>query len=337
MFTLPQLCGQWDPHVVDLSKAMALRYSDVLAGNDPPTDDALGYLKHDLTPLNNELQDIDRSITILKLTLASLTKQKGHMLNFLAAFDAISTPIRRIPDEILEEIFYVCLPTHRNPMPITSESPLLLTLVCKKWRKLALGSQRLWSKIHVAVTGGGSFDQLDRWALTLGRIRTWLNLSHNLPLSISMKATIQREGRCITRQQWLRMQHNALLLLLDNAYRCRSLEIKCPYGTHDTLLDMISKKSISFPLLRDLRVQATHIYEYFAEIEDEDSPIRFREGEVFEKPLYAWLSTAPSLSEVCLSQETRFGLPPPSPLHLQKPWLIIYQVCLRKTPPALGW
>lgn len=52
--------------------------------------------------------------------------------------------IFRLPDELLEEIFSLSTPTDRE-----SNGNLGLAQVCARWRKVALGSPRLWSRVVV--------------------------------------------------------------------------------------------------------------------------------------------------------------------------------------------
>ncbi|KAJ3548724.1 hypothetical protein NMY22_g1161 [Coprinellus aureogranulatus] len=60
-------------------------------------------------------------------------------------------PILRIPVEILNEIFLLCLPNTRYPSLRFSEAPLLLTRVCRLWKAVALGCAQLWTKVHIVT------------------------------------------------------------------------------------------------------------------------------------------------------------------------------------------
>ncbi|KAL0953183.1 hypothetical protein HGRIS_004438 [Hohenbuehelia grisea] len=67
--------------------------------------------------------------------------------------------IRRLPTEILSQIFIACLDWHTGteidtpPIPILDSKacPWVLALVCKRWRDLALGTPILWSTIGIDV------------------------------------------------------------------------------------------------------------------------------------------------------------------------------------------
>ncbi|KAF8871383.1 hypothetical protein CPB84DRAFT_1646958, partial [Gymnopilus junonius] len=67
-------------------------------------------------------------------------------------YQTITSFFRRIPDDVLYEIFYQCLPSHRNPLLTASEAPVLLTRVCRCWRAVALASPRLWAQMHITFS-----------------------------------------------------------------------------------------------------------------------------------------------------------------------------------------
>ena len=68
----------------------------------------------------------------------------------------ILSPARRLLSDVLDEIFFHCLPTHHNPIMKYSESPLLLIRTCSSWRATALSSPQIWSKIHISLPGAPS-------------------------------------------------------------------------------------------------------------------------------------------------------------------------------------
>jgi hypothetical protein len=56
-------------------------------------------------------------------------------------------PVRRIPDDILCEVFVHTLPRVVTVTP--SDAPILLTHVCQRWRKVAIGFVLLWRQILI--------------------------------------------------------------------------------------------------------------------------------------------------------------------------------------------
>ncbi|KAF7348125.1 F-box domain-containing protein [Mycena sanguinolenta] len=62
-------------------------------------------------------------------------------------------PHKRLPPELLAEIFILCSPTTVVALPPKSDHPLLtLTRVCRAWRELALHIPELWASISVTFT-----------------------------------------------------------------------------------------------------------------------------------------------------------------------------------------
>ncbi|KAF7357914.1 hypothetical protein MVEN_00837800 [Mycena venus] len=99
------------------------------------------------------------------------------------------SPIRRLPLDILEQIFVACLPTHRNCVMSAQEAPVILGRICSSWRTISLATPRLWSRLHIVEpTGLESPNSLN----TLRRLQrlevanSWLRRSGECPLSISL-------------------------------------------------------------------------------------------------------------------------------------------------------
>ncbi|KJA24820.1 hypothetical protein HYPSUDRAFT_135483, partial [Hypholoma sublateritium FD-334 SS-4] len=64
---------------------------------------------------------------------------------------ALLSPFRRLPDDIISEIFVGCLPVHHNPVIDPRQPPLLLSLISRRTRSIALATPRLWAAIHIPV------------------------------------------------------------------------------------------------------------------------------------------------------------------------------------------
>ncbi|TFK19311.1 hypothetical protein FA15DRAFT_601759 [Coprinopsis marcescibilis] len=61
------------------------------------------------------------------------------------------SPVHKLPLDIVHIIFLFCLPSEHNPYICTSEAPMLLTHVCRRWREVAFEMPLLWANIHVHV------------------------------------------------------------------------------------------------------------------------------------------------------------------------------------------
>ncbi|RXW17585.1 hypothetical protein EST38_g8266 [Candolleomyces aberdarensis] len=122
-----------------------------LTTNDAPSDDEYQAISTYLAQPRQRLQDVSKEIRDLEDRLADMQRRKGPLVTHIQKYRVISSLIRRLPDDILREIFRRCLSTERYPVAHVAEAPLLLTIVCKRWRKIALDMQELWSKAHILV------------------------------------------------------------------------------------------------------------------------------------------------------------------------------------------
>ncbi|KAJ2936987.1 hypothetical protein H1R20_g104, partial [Candolleomyces eurysporus] len=65
---------------------------------------------------------------------------------------AVLPPILKVPDDILHEIFLQCLPEHDLLIDILpSKAPVLLTHVCRRWRRVALEFVGLWTSLKLTL------------------------------------------------------------------------------------------------------------------------------------------------------------------------------------------
>uniref|UniRef100_A0A0W0F8F1 F-box domain-containing protein n=1 Tax=Moniliophthora roreri TaxID=221103 RepID=A0A0W0F8F1_MONRR len=90
-----------------------------------------------------------------------------------------STPLSlllpKLPDEILSMIFSHATHTRDDPLSAVS-TPLIISHVCTKWRKVALSAGSLWTKLAVFSP--------EIHASQLIRISTWLTRSKSYPLEV---------------------------------------------------------------------------------------------------------------------------------------------------------
>ncbi|KAJ3839777.1 hypothetical protein F5878DRAFT_615208 [Lentinula raphanica] len=111
--------------------------------------------------------------------------RRNRVQNFLDDHRTLLSPIRRLPTETLAEIFTHCLPTQRFPIRSLKEAPLLLTMVCRKWRKIAMTHPPLWNALHIHIASeiASNAHELE---LRQQGICEWIARSGALPLSFSL-------------------------------------------------------------------------------------------------------------------------------------------------------
>ncbi|THU78318.1 hypothetical protein K435DRAFT_572604, partial [Dendrothele bispora CBS 962.96] len=112
-----------------------------------------------------------------------LHTRKEKLSSYIHKHRQLLSPIRRFPPEMIAELFTYCLPSTHPPTRDPSEAPLLLTLVCKQWREIALRTPYLWSALHIYVSDTCDEGFVER---RKNKIKQWLERSGNLPISLSL-------------------------------------------------------------------------------------------------------------------------------------------------------
>ena len=144
-----------------------------------------------LEELSIQLQDLEEQTTQIR-------NEQSALLLFVSKHRALISLIRKLPIDILQEIFVACLPTAHNPVMSRWEPPILLTQICSSWRVVAHATPQLWKSIHIAVPcnksgryhseytsfpSATSVEHIDRRS---DAVVEWLTRSVAFPLDISL-------------------------------------------------------------------------------------------------------------------------------------------------------
>ncbi|KAJ7883990.1 hypothetical protein B0H13DRAFT_1721179 [Mycena leptocephala] len=160
---------------------MVTPFQEILHTNAVPSDAECQRIRELLVGPRREAAELSDEIERLQGLIHHLTEKRAHLNDFIDAHAALISPVRRLPEDVVAEIFAASLPSDRNAIMSGAKSPLLLCHVCKAWRNLALLTPFLWTSLHiVAPTDPSRVQQLDEAA------ESWLSRSGVLPLSISL-------------------------------------------------------------------------------------------------------------------------------------------------------
>ncbi|KAJ7359304.1 hypothetical protein DFH08DRAFT_685584, partial [Mycena albidolilacea] len=77
--------------------------------------------------------------------------QRDQIQTHIDSHKALISHPRRLPVDILREIFVACLPANRNAVMSAQEAPLLLGRICSAWRTITLSTPRLWASLHIPL------------------------------------------------------------------------------------------------------------------------------------------------------------------------------------------
>ncbi|KAJ6514767.1 hypothetical protein DFH09DRAFT_1288020 [Mycena vulgaris] len=179
-----------------MSPPFASKLGTSYCPSDEETKEILGLL---VEPCSH-LKRLDDEISDLQKAIEKVTAERDSLNGYVEPYKALISPARRLPLDILEAIFVVCMPTHRNCVMSAHEAPVLLGRICSAWRTISFSTPRLWSRLHIAeptppFNRGPNNAHLASTRYTLyeeklaERIETvgiWLRRSGQCPLSISL-------------------------------------------------------------------------------------------------------------------------------------------------------
>ncbi|KAF4613159.1 hypothetical protein D9613_011109 [Agrocybe pediades] len=242
----------------------------LLPSNLPPNDATI--LK--LTTLLTQLLDESASI---EATIKALQARKDEAQRSIHQYRTILSPARRVPDDIWHEIFYRCLPAHRDSAMHPADAPLLLTRVCSNWRRVALSSPRLWSSVYIPLLLGNTeapplclaephyryeyMQALERRRRLRGQaIQEWLQRSGNCSLSVTLSApgpnlySMPHGGYCHDADKInIEYVQQMFSILLPFAIRLESLEL-LTFGVHLFRMFQASFPATVFTNLKTLKL-----------------------------------------------------------------------------------
>jgi hypothetical protein len=141
-----------------------------------------------VSTVNRELSQLNAKITELRTALIQVARTRDRLQVAASQHQALISPLRRLPPELLQVIFVCCLPLHRNAVMHSSEAPVLLGRVCSEWRRISLSTPEVWSSLHI-VPPNVNFSNLTSSTARFERkrelIEMWLGRSGACPLNIS--------------------------------------------------------------------------------------------------------------------------------------------------------
>ncbi|KAL0579298.1 hypothetical protein V5O48_002696 [Marasmius crinis-equi] len=159
---------------------------DSLVDQEQLNPDTTSSVSSDLFSHASPTIPVEDSIRRYRDIVKDLENERDDILGNLARYNALLSPIRLLPLEVVAEIFHHCLPNQPFIRPSPFDAPILLTQVCRHWRDIALSTPSLWSSIAVTV-------HKDQCTPPLSLIETWVSRSKMQPLSFSIDERLHLE------------------------------------------------------------------------------------------------------------------------------------------------
>ncbi|KAJ7489447.1 hypothetical protein FB451DRAFT_1023911 [Mycena latifolia] len=115
--------------------------------------------------------------SVVAETTAQIAQLQEKRQNAQRQLDSIVYPVLTLPPEITSEIFLHCLPTSYTDREWnsveSSEAPMLLSHVCRRWREVAISTHALWAAIEFNAPSPELFT-------------TWLERAGGYPLALNL-------------------------------------------------------------------------------------------------------------------------------------------------------
>ncbi|KAK0229751.1 hypothetical protein EDD85DRAFT_122829 [Armillaria nabsnona] len=198
------------------------RIEQLISTNEPALDFEEVPLRDIVNQGPQVLSDLDAKIADVKDILQQLIRERSQAADNLAIAKNILHPIRRLPTDVLKEIFLACVQSpveclfslFRNDSMNLLDGPRPISHVCRRWRGIAVNTPRLWSCISLLFPIDAS--RTLGFTLMLG---CYIERSRNLELTLSVCADDDVSD------------HSALALLLSTCHRWKDVMLVLPPAT----------------------------------------------------------------------------------------------------------
>ncbi|KAJ7679020.1 hypothetical protein DFH06DRAFT_503569 [Mycena polygramma] len=118
----------------------------LLLSNIPPPDFQIHEIKSAIASVEDDISGLDVQIAGLRRSLDQLTSQRAELERFANDHRGVISIVRRLPSDILAEIFSRCVDFSETSGPQTGP---MLVQVSGRWRAHALDLPQLWSYFYI--------------------------------------------------------------------------------------------------------------------------------------------------------------------------------------------
>ncbi|KAK7060818.1 hypothetical protein VNI00_000551 [Paramarasmius palmivorus] len=166
--------------------------------------------------ITQALREAEKETRKLSVAIMSLERKRNELKERMERYRSLLSPIHRLPPEVLANIFTICGEDFNDIHPIKMPPAVAVSLVCGRWRSVALSTPFLWSSIRITFRNWewGQHEKVAR--LT----ETYLSRSKTSPLHLKMDITCIDDGADVDITP-------ALDVLVQNSSRWRTLDIIC--------------------------------------------------------------------------------------------------------------
>jgi len=178
---------------------------------EPSSKEFLDLYRSRVKP-KQELDNTKAEITRITAILTGLQEKHDELLKVVGELDIVLSPMRRLPVDVLREIFFFCLSSDHA-------APLHLSRICKSWRSIILSTPMMWSNLYVTI-GSPYYPPVN------GQDHNW---------RILQSAKVARQATFL--QEWINRSGECHLTVTINAFSNFS-------STHNPILEVLMESCI---------------------------------------------------------------------------------------------
>ncbi|KAJ7078581.1 hypothetical protein B0H15DRAFT_860190 [Mycena belliarum] len=130
-------------------------FATKLKTNYVPSDAEVEEIHNALIEPLQQLALLDDRIARMQEAMDELIAERAWLKGEIEDHKALISPIRRVPQDVLETIFTACLPKAHNALINAREAPLLLGHICSYWQGVAHSMPTLWTSIYIPSASTG--------------------------------------------------------------------------------------------------------------------------------------------------------------------------------------
>lgn len=205
--------------------------------NAPPSLSQISYIR-------SLIASGEAEHAMLARVISELTSKQNQISADLVKWRQVLCPIRRIPPELLAEIFsYFMAPLKRRNYAWdvkghSRDNPLVLTHVCAVWRRVAFDTPRLWTRLKIVFLSKRVTDH------SIATLKGFLSHSQSHPINLNLTV----------REDYVSNVDRLLEGLIPSFNRLKNLTLDMRWEGYNPLCGTFPS-SMSMPLLESVDIQ----------------------------------------------------------------------------------
>ncbi|KAF8999958.1 hypothetical protein BDQ17DRAFT_1427440 [Cyathus striatus] len=164
---------------VNTNYGLSPKLCSFIANTIMPQPLPIDQVRSTYVPGPSDISTIQISVECSEMAMRSMEVQLPRIRWFYALQRSLLAPIRKLPDNVLGEIFIHIMGGDAIDIGARDGQIWALLQVCARWREVVESTPGLWSKFHVGK-------KEVRQKTMSHRIKMCLDLSRTAPLSVSL-------------------------------------------------------------------------------------------------------------------------------------------------------